>query len=104
MSNSMISTVLEIEGEAEAVLANAKQEAEKIVADAKRQLEENRKTIGDAAKREIADLEAVAANDRDKKVKELSATGESALSAVKHISDAAYNSGVTHVINALYGK
>ena len=104
MSNSMISTVLEIEGEAEAVLADAKQDAEKTVADAKRQLEENRKAIEDAAKREIADLESVSANEREKKVKELSATGESALSAVKHISDAAYNSGVTYVMNALYGK
>lgn len=104
MSNSMISTVLEIEGEAEAVLAEAKKDAEKVVADAKRQLEESRQAIGDAAKREIADLEAVAANEREKKVKELSATGESALSAVKHISDAAFASGVTYIMNALYGK
>ena len=104
MSNSMISTVLEIEDEAEAVLRQAEQDAGKIAADAKARRAEIARMIEGNVKREVADLEALAAVEREKKIKELTATGDAALAAVKHISDAAYDSGVQHIMKALAGK
>lgn len=104
MSNSMISTVLEIEREAEAVLRKAEQDAEKIIEDAKAQREQASKAVEATAKKDIAEFETFAINEREKKVKELIATGDAALAAVKNISDAAFNSGVQFVMKALAGK
>ncbi len=104
MSTSMVSTVLEIERDAEAILKQAEQEAEKILAKATLQRDEAGKAAADACKKEVADLEARAATDRAKKVKELAASGESALSAVRNVSDAAFDSGVQHIMKALASK
>ncbi len=104
MSTSMVSTVLEIEREAEAVLKQAEQEAEKILAKANQQRDETAKATAEAYKKEIADLEAKAAVERGKKVKELAAAGEAALSAVRNVSDAAFDSGVQYIMKALASK
>ena len=104
MSTSMISTVLEIEGEAEAILLKADQDAAQAVAEAKEQRETAKKTYEERIRKEIADLETAAAAERAKKIKELSATGEAALSAVRNISDAAFSGGVQHVLKVLAEK
>lgn len=104
MSTSMVSTVLEIEREAEAILAQAEKEAEKILADAKTRRETATRAAEEATKKEIADLEAKAMAERQKKVKELAAMGESALSAVRNVSPAAFDSGVKFLADALAGK
>ena len=44
-----------------------------------------------------------AARAREAKVKELSAKGEAALAVVQNISDAAYDGGVRHIMDALAG-
>lgn len=104
MSTSMISTVLEIEREAEAILDQAGKEAEKSLADAKTRRAAATKAADEAAKKEIADLEAKALAERQKKVRELSAMGETALSAVRNVSPAAFDGGVRFVMEALAGK
>lgn len=104
MSTSMVATVLEIEREAEAVLTTARHDAEKIAAEAKTQRELTTKTTEEAIRQEIADLETKAAADREKKVRELNASGDAALSAVRNISDAAFDAGVQYVLKALTGK
>lgn len=104
MSTSMISTVLEIEREAEAILDQAGKEAEKIIVDAKARREAAAKAAEDASKKEIAELEAKTAVERQKKIRELTAMGESALSAVKNVSPAAFDGGVRFVMDALAGK
>ncbi len=104
MSNSMVSTVLEIEREAEDILAKAEREAADVIAKAKADRTDNTAKAEENVKQEIADLEAKAAAERDTKVRELSATGEAALTAVKNISDAAFDSGVQHILAALAEK
>lgn len=104
MAISMVSTVLEIEREAEAVLEKAQSGAGKLIADAKAAREDATRTHEEGVRREIADLEAKAAIERTAKVKELTATGDAALSAVRGISEAAFDSGVQHVMKALSGK
>lgn len=104
MSTSMVSTVLEIEREAEAVLAKAEQEAVSALDAAKKQIEDASRSHAESIRKEIAGLEEKAAADRAKKVKELTASGDAALSAVKNISDAAFDKGVQHIVQALSGK
>lgn len=104
MSTSMVSTVLEIEREAEAIVAQAEQDAEAIIADARAKREAASKTAEETVKKEIAALEAKGAAERAKKVKELAATGEAAFSAVRSVSDAAFDSGVQYVMKALAGN
>lgn len=104
MSTSMVSTVLEIEREAEAVLAKAAQDAEKILADAKARREDAAKNHADSVAREVANLESLAQADRAAKVRELTASGDSALSAVRNISDAAFAGGVQYILKALAAK
>lgn len=104
MSTSMVSTVLEIEREAERILTQAGQDKDRMLAEAKEQRTAATRAHDDAVKAEVADLERAAKQDRDAKVKELVATGEAALSAVRNISPAAYEAGVGHVFKALSGK
>lgn len=104
MSTSMVSTVLEIEREAEAILTNATQEVNRVMAEAKSQREANTRASEDLIRKEVADLEAAAASDRAKKVKELTAAGEKAMAVVKNISDAAYEAGVQYIMKALAEK
>ncbi len=104
MSNSMVSTVLEIEREAEGILTKARQDAASLIADAKTRRAAATKAAEEKSKKEIADLEAKAAVEREKKVRELTATGDAALAAIRNVSDAAFNSGVGHVMKALAGK
>lgn len=104
MSTSMVSTVLEIEREAEAILNKAERDAESAIDNAKHQ----RKTAAEAyaadTKRKVSSLESAAAFERAKKVQELTTSGEAALSAVRNISDAAFDSGVRFVMKALSGE
>lgn len=102
--SSMISTVLEIEREAEALLVKAEEDAKLALADAQTRRETDGKAYFESVKREVAQLEEKAAAERDKKVKELAAKGESALSAVRNISDAAFDNGVQYIMKALAGK
>ncbi|MCL2001188.1 MAG: hypothetical protein FWG74_07115 [Planctomycetes bacterium] len=104
MSTSMVSTVLEIERDAEAILKQSEQEAEKILAKAEQEREEAGKAASDACKKEIAALEAEAMAERANKVLELTAAGESALSAVKNVSPAAFDGGVQYIMKALTSK
>ncbi|MCC8165023.1 MAG: hypothetical protein LIQ31_02450 [Planctomycetes bacterium] len=103
MSTSLVQTVLEIEREADAILAKAAQDAEKIIADAKAELETATRSSQDAAHKEIASLEERTATEKAKKVKELQDAGEQALSAVKNIADDKFDKGVAYIMNALKG-
>ncbi len=103
MSTSLVQTVLEIEREADAILAKAAQDAEKIISDAKAELETASRSSLDAAQKEIATLEERTAADKAKKIKELQDAGEQALSAVKNIADDTFDKGVTYIMNALKG-
>ncbi len=104
MSTSMVSTVLEIEREAEAVIAASIESADTLAKDAKAKREEASREILAQAKKDVAGLERAAAAEREVKVKELVAAGDEALAAVKNISDAAFDSGVRHVLKTLAGK
>lgn len=102
MSTSMVSTVLEIEREAEAVLAKAARDADNRLAEAKTQRKAAAETHADDLKEKIAALDAAGAEERMRKVQELTTTGDAALSAVRTISDAAYDGGVQFVMKALW--
>jgi Vacuolar (H+)-ATPase G subunit. len=104
MTSSLVSTVLEIEREAEAILTKAAEDAAKALADAKARRETDGKAYFDTIKSELKQFEEKAASERDKKVKELTASGDAALSAVRNISDAAFDNGVQYVMRALSGK
>ncbi|MDR0362356.1 MAG: hypothetical protein LBJ46_06700 [Planctomycetota bacterium] len=104
MATSLVKTVLEIEREAEQVLAAAKRDAEKYVADAKEQAESDAKAAEAVAAEEVRRIEAAAVEDRTKKAKELTASGDAALGVVKNVSQAAYDAGVKFVMNKLAGK
>ncbi len=100
----MVSTVLQIEREAEAQLENARATAEKILADAKIQRESDAKSSEENIRREIVDLEKRAAADREEKIERVNEDGRGALEKVRNISDAAFNKGVQLVFDALAGK
>ena len=103
MSTSMVSTVLEIEREAEAILNKAGRDAEHAIDEAKRQRKAATEAYNEDSKRKVSTLESAAANERAKKVQELTTSGEAALSAVRNISDAAFDSGVAFVMKTLSG-
>lgn len=104
MSTSMVSTVLEIEFEAEVILNKAERDAESAIENAKHQRKVAAESYADDTKRKISSLESAAAAERAKKVQELTTSGEAALSAVRNISDAAFDSGVHFVMKALSGE
>lgn len=104
MSSSMISSVLGIEREAEAILSKAEEEAKQALADAKAKREADGKAYFEAIAAEVKQLEEKASAERAKKVKELAASGEAALSAVRNISDAVFDNGVQYLLKALSGK
>ncbi len=102
--STMVSTVLQIEREAEAQLESARAQAEKIIAEAKIQRDLDAKTSEDAIRREIADLEQKAGAERAKRIEQVNATGRAALEKVQNISDAAFDKGVQGLFGALAGK
>ncbi len=102
--STMVSTILQIEREAEAHLENARKQAETILADAKTQRASLAKASEDDLRREIADLEAKAAAERAKKVEQVNAAGQAALDKYRNISDAAFAKGVQGIFDALSGK
>lgn len=104
MSTSMVSTVLEIEREAEAILNKAEGDAAAALTQAKSQREEAAKFYADGIKKEIAGIEEKAAADRALRVQELTTSGEKALAAVRNISDEAFNKGVQYIMDALAKK
>lgn len=104
MSTSMISTVLEIEREAENVLGKADQDIAKLLAEAKDKRDAVTKEYEEKIRKEIAAFETKALAERAAKVKELAAKGDTALAAVKNISTAAFDSGVQKMLSALAGK
>lgn len=104
MSSSLVSTVLDIEREAEAVLSKAENEARKVVEDAKAKRVADGKAYFEDVAREVAQLEEKADAERKKKVGELAAAGEAALSAVRNVSESAFDSGVECIMKALTEK
>lgn len=104
MSTSMVSTVLEIEREAEAILNKAERDAQNAIDDAKHQRKVAAEAYADDIKRKVSSLESAAATERAKKIQELTTSGEASLSAVRNISDAAFDSGVASVMKALSGQ
>lgn len=104
MSTSMVSTVLEIEREAEEILKAAEKDAAKIVADAKAKCVADSESAKAQLAGEVRRLEAQAAEEREMKVKELSAAGEASLSTLRSISDSAFDKGVRTILGALLGK
>ncbi|MCC8107867.1 MAG: hypothetical protein LIQ30_02220 [Planctomycetes bacterium] len=103
MSTSLVQTVLEIEREADAILAKAAQDAEKIIADAKAAVDSASRASQDAVQKEITTLEERSSAEKAKKIKELQDAGEQALSAVKNIPDDRFDKGVAYIMNALKG-
>ncbi|MDR1612239.1 MAG: hypothetical protein LBT97_05575 [Planctomycetota bacterium] len=104
MPPSLVTTVLDIEREAEVIQADARLRAEKLVADAKEKAAAAWRTSEAAAAEQVNRIEGEAAEVRDKKIKELTASGDAALEVLKNVSKAAYDSGVALVMNALAGK
>ena len=102
--STMVSTVLQIEREAEAQLEHARAGAEKILADAKIRRESEAQASAEAIRREIAALEKDAAADRARKVESVNAEGRAALEKVRNIADAAFGKGVQSIFDALAGK
>lgn len=98
MSNSMVSTVLQIEREAEAKLEKARKDADTIVADAKIQRDNAAKSYDEDIKKEIAALTERAAAERAKKAAEVRAAGDAALAKVSNISDAAFGNAVQSLL------
>ncbi len=101
MSTSLVTTILKIEAEAESVLAKAGQEAEEIVAKAKKQAKTASETAAEAVQTEIAQMEKKAAEDKAKKLHDLAANGAAALAEITSISEATYQKGVDHIMQAL---
>lgn len=101
MSNSVVATVLEIEREAEGMLKKAGEDIEKLLADAKSRREAATKESEENTRKAVAALESEAAAVREKKVRELTAAGAAALATVRNVSDAAFDQGVGHILNAL---
>lgn len=104
MSTSMVSTVLDIEREAEAVLVHAAREAENVLTEAKKRCAEASASSEERLKNEVAALEEKAAAERAQKVRELTAGGDAALSAVRNISEAAFDGGVHYIMKTLTGS
>ncbi len=102
--STMVSTVLQIEREAEAQLENARKEAGKILADAKIRREADAKASEDAIRAEIAALEQKAGAERAKKIEQVNAVGNAALEKVRNISEDAFDAGVRSIMGALAGK
>jgi F0F1-type ATP synthase membrane subunit b/b' len=97
----MITTVLEIEREAETLLSEAENEARKIVSDAREARERASKAAREAIIRQIADLEVAAARQREAAGKELAVAGESALARIRNLPPAAIDRGVDFILGAL---
>lgn len=104
MSTSMVSTVLGIEREAEKIVKEAESNAVTLVADAKARAHKASEAAKQATASEVAKLEAQAAEDRAKKVQELTASGKASLAMVKNVTDAAFDKGVSLIMQALAGK
>lgn len=102
--SSMVSTVLEIEREAEALLGKAGEEAERLVADAKKQRAAAAEAASQKVREELRAIEAKALADREKKVQDLTISGERDLAAVRNITDDAFDKGVGHVMKTLAGE
>ncbi len=102
--STMVSTVLQIEREAEAQLEAARKQAETILADAKLQRTSDSKSSEEAVRQEIAALERSAAAERAKKVEAVNAEGQAALDRVRNISPASFDKGVQTIFAALAGK
>lgn len=58
----------------------------------------------EGVERVITDLETKAVEEKSRKVKELTAAGDAALSTVRNISDAAFDGGVKYLMKALAGE
>ncbi len=99
--STMVSSILQIEREAEAQLEDARATAEKILADAEVERESAAKSSGEAIRREIADLEQRARAESAKKIEQVNAVGRAALEKVQNISDAAFDKGVQTIFDAL---
>ncbi len=104
MSTSMVSTVLEIEREAEDIITSAQNEAATLLENAKASCQAATEEAHSKTENEVKALEAQAAEDRSLKVKELTAVGEANLSKVRRVSEAAFDKGVQLIMAALAGK
>ena len=104
MATSLVSTVLGIEREAEGIIEKAQQDADALIRQAKAKCEAEAEVSRQASEREVKNLEALAGEERAKKARELTASGEASLSTVKGISNAAYKKGVDLILKALAGK
>lgn len=102
--STMVSTVLQIEREAEAQLESARREAEKILSEAKIQCANAAKSYEEDIRQEVADLEKKAGAERAKKIEQVNAAGQAALEKVQNISDAAFDKGVQYLLDALAAK
>lgn len=102
--SSMVSTVLDIERQAEDLIRKAAGDAKQVLEDAAKQRDAAAAEAAEKLKKELVDIEANAKSERERKVKELTASGEAALSAVKNVSDNAFDAGVQHVMKALSGE
>lgn len=102
--SSMVSTVLEIEREAEALLKKAADEAAQVIADAGKQRETATDEAARMVKKELQEIETKAKAEREKKMQELTASGEAALAQVRTISDDTFDAGVQHLLKKLSGE
>lgn len=102
--SSMISTVLEIEREAESLLSKSAEEARQLVEDAARQRRNASEEAAEQVKKELQEIEAKARADRENKIQELTASGQAALAKVKNIADDTFDAGVRHIMKALAGE
>lgn len=101
--SSMVSTVLEIEREADALLKKAADDALQTVAEARKQREAATDAAAGKLRTALQEIETKAKADREKKLLELTSAGEDALFAVRNVHDDAFDAGVQHIMKALAG-
>ena len=104
MPNPMIAAVVEIEREAEQVIARAGAEADQILAAAREERQKASAAAREAVAREIAGLEAEAGRKRQVMAGELTASGATDLARIKNISSQAFDDGVGFILAALAGQ
>ena len=104
MATSLVSKVLEIELEAENIIAEMRVAAVSRVEQAGKQCEAEVASSQKALANEVKKLEAAADGERASKAQELAAVGEASLAVVNDISEATYKKAVKMLLHALTGK
>ena len=98
---AVVSSVVEIERQAESMLMKAAEEAKRIVGEASEKLESARRQSEGETIAQIKKLEAEALLVREKLVEDINTKGKKDLEAVATLSNAVFDKGVLYLIGEL---